>query len=358
MNSRQPRPSAAGRLRGGTLFPQKLARSGFSSYICGKGKRQRMASANDQFQKYVWIVNTVLRSSHGISFGEISRRWRVTNISGGEPMSRTSFNRYRDRVRDIFGVDIECRRSGADYLYYVENPEVLHSSTSQSWLLRSLTVGGALQEGADIKERILLESIPGGQEYMPVIIDAMKNNLLLAVEYRKFGSPEAQAFALEPYCLKVFRQRWYLVGHNVDYASDDIRVYALDRFASVKETDISFSWPDNFDASVFFENNFGVYVGGKEKAQKIVIRAYGSLVSFLRTLPLHHSQREVETHEAWSDFSYFLRPTYDFRQELLSQAEQLEVLEPADFRKQFQALLARAARRHRGEPFDWSEVIK
>ena len=318
----------------------------------------RMASANDLFQKYVWIVNTVLRSSYGITLEEISRRWKGTNLSGGERLSRTSFNRCRDRIRELFDVDIECRRSGATSVYYVENPEVLLSSTPQSWLLRSLTIGGALQQGSDIKERILLESIPGGQEYLPVIIDALKNCLLLRVEYKKFDSHDSQSFDLEPYCLKVFRQRWYLVGHNLGYELNDIRVYALDRFTKVSETDVSFSYPDNFDASVFFDNNFGVYVGGEERAQRIVIRAYHSLVNFLRTLPLHHSQQEIDTQEAWSDFSFFLRPTYDFRQELLSQAEQLEVLEPAEFREQFHALLEKASKRHAGEPVDLIKYFK
>ncbi|MBR5964490.1 MAG: WYL domain-containing protein [Bacteroidaceae bacterium] len=317
-----------------------------------------MSKANDLFQKYVWIVNTILRSSYGISFEDLARRWKGSEAGKGERLSRTSFNRYRESIEEMFDINIECRRDGAAYVYYVENPEALHSSSSQSWLLRSLTVGGALQQGSDIKERILLESIPGGQEYLPVIIEALKYNLLLQVEYRKFHSPESQFFELEPYCLKVFRQRWYLVGHNVGYEKNDIRVYALDRFAGVKETDTPFTLPDNFDASVFFENNFGVYVGGEEKAQKIVIRAYGSLVNFLRTLPLHHSQQEIDTQEAWADFSYFLRPTYDFRQELLSQAEQLEVLEPAEFREQFHDSLERACRRHAGEPVDLKKYFK
>ena len=43
---------------------------------------------------------------------------------------------------------------------------------------------------------------------------------------------------------------------------------------------------------------------------------------------MHHTQTEVETTPDYSIMEYTLRPTYDFRQELLSRINGIEVLSP------------------------------
>ena len=139
-------------------------------------------------------------------------------------------------------------------------------------MLRTLTVGNVLQASSGLKDRILLENMPSGQEHLQTVVDAMTNGHRLRVGYWKSYN-QMHRFLLSPYCLKVFRQRWYLVGQNPEYAEGDIRVYALDRLLELEEDGSSFVMPDTFSPQRYFENDFGVFTGGNAKVEDVVIRA-------------------------------------------------------------------------------------
>ena len=55
--------------------------------------------------------------------------------------------------------------------------------------------------------------------------------------------------------------------------------------------------------------------------------------------PLHRSQEEMETHEDFSVFSYFLTTDYDFKQDLLSFGEEIKVLEPKTLRREISQII-------------------
>lgn len=304
-----------------------------------------MQKAEDLFGRYIWFVNAMLQAgSEGITLRELNEKWSETPFSDGSPLSRTTFNRYRDVILETFGIITDCHRD--TYCYYISNPEILREAGVHTWMLRSLTVAGVLQSCVDLHDRIVLETMPSGQEFLQPIIDAMTHSHMVQMKYlRSFAL--IQTFTLMPYCLKVFKQRWYLVGRNTAYQHDDIRVYALDRILGLQETTKTFTMPPEFDPQTFFADDFGVYTGGDVEVENIVIRAYGRLPNYLRSLPLHHSQREIDTAPRHADFSLRLRPTYDFMQELLSQADELEILSPASLREAFARTLRKAARRNR-----------
>ena len=169
------------------------------------------------------------------------------------------------------------------------------------------------------------------KDYLQTIIKAIKNNHLLTVEYHKFDDPEGYTALIEPYCLKVFRQRWYLLGNNTTNERE-LQVYALDRITHLEETHKTFKMDPNFNATVFFNNYFGVFIGSDPI--KIVLRAYGKMIPLLRTLPKHHSQKEITTPKDYSDFEYYMAPTFDFKQEILKEGHELEVIEPEWLRKE------------------------
>ena len=123
-------------------------------------------------------------------------------------------------------------------------------------------------------------------------------------------------------------------------------VYALDRIVSLEEQDKTFVFPQNFNAEAFFKDCYGVIYGTNDKAQRIVLRAYPPYINYLRTLPLHASQKELESTEEYADFEYYLRPTFDFKQELLAQRDEVEVLEPAELRQEMGNTIKRMLKRY------------
>lgn len=110
------------------------------------------------FREYIWLVNTIYRAGK-ISLADINTRWMRTDMSDGLPLSRTTFNRHKDAIEDIFGIYIDCdRRDG--YRYYIGNEEVLREDTVQNWMLSTLTVNNLVSESMSLQHRIMLENIP------------------------------------------------------------------------------------------------------------------------------------------------------------------------------------------------------
>ena len=287
------------------------------------------------FRQYIWLTNIIYHSRDGISLKEINERWVKTELSEGIPMTRLTFNRYRKAIEEIFDINIECKRKG--YLYYIENDEILTNNSLKTWMIDSYAISNMLMESKSIKNRILLENIPSGRQHLSTIINAMKQGRKLLMEYQRFGKQEIRQSTIEPYAVKVFKQRWYLLAHNDKYETP--AVYALDRIVYLKELDETFIYPQDFVAEDFFKDCYGVISGTKDKPQKIVIRAYTPYVNYLETLPLHTSQKELKSTPEYTDYEYFLRPTFDFRQELLCQVDEVEVLEPEVFRQEIKGMI-------------------
>ena len=291
--------------------------------------------AAEIFKQYIWLTDTIRRAGR-ITLNEINKRWVKTDMSGGLPMSRSTFNRHREAVEEMFDLCIGCSVTGKNSSYYIENIELLKNNNLQHWMLDSLSISNMLMESTALKNRIVLENIPAGKQHLLTIIEAMKQSHKLLLTYQKFDQ-EAYSITVEPYAIKVFKQRWYLLAKN--YKRPEPTIYALDRVVDLQETTEKFDYPDDFDTELFFKDYFGVLCNTGEKAERIVIRAYPPLTNYLTTLPLHHSQKELARTSAYTDFEYFLHPTFDFRQELLAQGKDVEVIKPASLRKQMQEMM-------------------
>ena len=277
------------------------------------------------FKEYIWLVNTIYRAKR-ISLAEINDKWQRTEMSEGMPLSRTTFNRHKDAIDDIFGIYIDCdRRDG--YRYYIGNEEVLHENTVQNWMLSTLTVNNLISESMSIQNRIVLENIPSEGEHLEQVIHAMKEDKRITIRYKRYQSPEARTFLLSPYCIKLFRQRWYLLGQFDD---GGFAMFSFDRMEEVAITDETFKMDKDFDVSEFFGECYGVVIGDGSQPVRIVLRAFGMERFYLRDLPLHHTQKELQCNEKqdFADFELDVRPTTDFKGQLLSRGAWLKVLEP------------------------------
>ena len=288
----------------------------------------------DTFRQYIWLVDKVLHSKK-ISLNRIQKLWIDDDMNDRRPLSRTTFYRLRQAIEDMFGISIKCDISDSNQ-YYINNPEVLKDNSTQHWMFQTLTVNNVLIDSLAIKDRLVLEEIPEGILYLQTIIKAIKTNHILSIEYQKFDDPKGYTASIEPYCLKVFRQRWYLLGNNISNEKG-LQVYALDRVIHIDDTNLTFQIDPEFNASDFFRNYFGVIIG--EKPIRIIIRAYEKMIPLLRTLPKHLSQKEISTEEDYSDFEYFLAPTLDFKHDILKEGSDLQVLEPKSFRDEIISML-------------------
>ena len=275
------------------------------------------------FREYIWLVNTIYKARK-ISLSEINEKWIETDYSGGVEFSRTTFHRHKIAIEDMFGIYIECDRKNG-FKYYIGNEYVLQENSVQNWMLSTLSVSSLLAESMSLNERILLENIPSGGENLKMLIKAMKESKKISITYRRYGGHATRTFDLEPYCLKLFGQRWYLLGR---FADRGMATFSIDRMLEIKVSNEKFKFDEDFDAASYFSDCFGVMLDENSKPEKVVIRAYGFEPYYLRDLPLHHSQRVIQSTEEYSDFELRLKITSDFKTKLLSRGEWIEILEP------------------------------
>lgn len=276
-----------------------------------------------KFKEYIWLVNTIYRA-RTITLAEINEKWLQTEMSEGVPLSRTTFHRHRIAIEEIFGLYIDCDKKRGNK-YFIGNREVLEEDSVQNWMLSTMSVGNILSESHSLHNRILLENVPSGGEMLQQIIKAMKEYKKISITYRRYGGHATRTFELEPYCVKLFVQRWYLLGR---FADRGMAVFSLDRILEIKTSNEKFKFDEDFDAASYFSDCFGVMTDENSESEKVLIRAYGYEPYYLRDLPLHHSQREIHSAEEYSDFELRLKITSDFKSKLLSRGEWIEILEP------------------------------
>ncbi len=284
------------------------------------------------------MIETINRYGR-ISFAELNEQWKRREESHGAEFSRTTFNRHRDAILDMFGIIIECdRRDG--YRYYIENKDVLEEDSVQNWMFSTLSVSNMLDENVALHNRILLESIPSGDEKLQQVIKAMRENRNVMMTYRRYGSATAKSFSAAPYCVKLFRRRWYVLvkldrPRHGD-SDDSMAIYSLDRIEKIELQESKFDYEPGFDAAAFFDECFGVVVADGTKPERVVLRAYGLEQHYLRDLPIHHSQKEIRATDDYTDFELFIRPTTDFKAHLMSRGGWLLVVSPRRLAREVQ----------------------
>ncbi len=275
------------------------------------------------FRKYMWLVNTI-RQTGRISLSELNEQWQDSELSEGLPMSRATFNRNRQEILEIFGIDIDCDRSDGNR-YYIAGNEDFNCDSIQKWMLSALSVGSLLSQSLSLKDRILLESIPSANDTLQQILQAMRENVKIELEHEKYGCNEITYRVVEPYCIKLFEKRWYLLGRT----ENDLRIFSLDRIKSLSLTTDRFKIDRDFDAEKFCSNYFGAFVKTDIKPETVTIRAFGNERFYMRDLPLHPSQEMIAENADSMDFRLYLAPTVDFVNCLLGKGYRIKVLKPA-----------------------------
>ena len=291
--------------------------------------------------KYVWVIDTIYRKRK-ISFKELNEIWLDDEISRGEEIPKRTFDNWRYVIFDMFGINIANEKRG-QYRYYIENVENISKNGLRSWLFNTLCVSNVLANSQSIKDRILLEYVPSGQQYLQSIIEAMKDNRVLNITYHSYWKDEENSFDVQPYCVKLFRQRWYMVARSTYpyYYEQGPMVYALDRIVDLHQTEETFKMPKDWNAEEYFDGCFGAFADQNIELQTVKLKVTAGQANYIRDLPLHASQEEIECNEEYSIFTFNLRPTFDFQQEILMNGGDMEVLEPYWLRKEIAGKIKR-----------------
>lgn len=288
-------------------------------------------------KRYLWLIDTLKRSGE-MTFDEISAKWDKSSVNDNQSeLTKRTFYNHCQAIARHFGIDIECRRGRGLNLYYITNPEAIEENTLTKWALDSFSLGELLLGNASISDKILLEDIPSGREWLEPVLQALQQNRMVDITYENFFGIKFTGIVC-PLCVKLFKRRWYVLCLN---SNNRKRIFSLDRVKNLELTDKTFNYPQDFVPADYFYDVFGIVAGVERQVENIVIRTYAELPGYLRSLPIHHSQKELETKDEHTDFSLRLVPTFDFIQELLLHRDQLEVISPQSLREEVAEIVTR-----------------
>ena len=254
------------------------------------------------------------------------------DLSGGEEMLKRTFHKWKWNIFDTFGLSIDCEKV-APYRYYIANVDDIKSGSIENWLLSTLSVSNYLLESKSIKNRIILEDVPSGRVYLEQIIDAMKKNKFIHINYFNYKKGDTHDHYVMPLCVKS-----YSVNAGIWWGVIGLQATTSSSVSTASKTSVCrailLNIPEDFDPQEYFNGCIGVITGDGCGIEKVKLKASTAQANYLRDLPLHESQQETGQTDEYSIFELHVRPTFDFQQKLLCYGENLEVLEPLWLRKE------------------------
>lgn len=285
---------------------------------------------NRPVKRQLWLLNTLLRYKK-LSFKELQSKWKDSYLNDDDSeLSLRTFHGHKDAIEELFPVKIECDVADG-YSYYVVKTSPKEQDSMLEWMLNSFNIADIVGDAKNMHDRILLEEIPGGTEYLEDIISALKDNNELHLIYQSYKHPEPYDCHFQPYAMKVVRQRWYILGYLIE--SKGVRTIALDRIQSLETTKKKFTVPKDFSAKDYFMNSVGIWVNEEDKPQKVVIRSSPVMADYLRSLPLHWSQKEIETTDKYVDFEYHVCINHELVLSMLRMGKSVVIKEPTILKK-------------------------
>ena len=278
--------------------------------------------AKNSFSRYIWLIDLINRRGY-IKMAEINEAWlRCSLNEEHKDMPERTFFNHRDAISEIFGLDIEYDR---ELGYHIPISQ-MNDSGARSWLLQSLSINNVINESKSLRDKILFESVPSAIPFLGEIINIIRDGNAMNLTYQSYRNKEPYTFEAHPYCLKMFKQRWYLLAKTPKY--DYPTIYSLDRIVDVEELDIKAEIPKDFKADEYFSQFYGIVTGVDSSPEEVKLKVLAMRANYFRDLPLHHSQEEIKRTDEYSVFKYFITPTPDFVEEILSHGDAVVVMKP------------------------------
>lgn len=294
----------------------------------GKPKRQRSIN---QIRKYVWLIRELHENSKGLSYEELNDKWREISedFDDGSDLSKKTLHNWITAIKEVFNIYIE-NENKSPYRYHIDMDDIGNDEVA-TWMMDTISLGSMLH---GLRDRVLLTDKPTGHEQLETILTAMERNKTVKVKYSDIWKKETEIFDLEPYWVELSNQRWYVIGHRVGTGEGELSDFCIDRIDDVEEQPgKNFVLPKDKDGYTIephrhYAKNSGLETDDMTNV-KVLLYAEANQQNYIRTQPLHPSQREVEVGDDYIVFGYTLpKVTYDFVMKILSYTPYVIVKEP------------------------------
>ena len=279
-----------------------------------------------KIKKCLYLINLLERKG-AMTLKEINECYQYSSIYEGDNILPRTFLRYKDFIEVNFPCYIEYNARTGKYELHRHKALYGEDDSLFDYLLSAYHIEGMTELALKHREKIVLTDAPTGVENVQIILEAIDNKRGIECDYYSFNKKSIKQQKLIPYFLRTWENRWYLVAEPDNHHHGQ-SVFALERMDSIRLTEEKMLPSKNITAEEYFEGSFGVNHSDDQKPERILIKVYSTQVEYIKALPLHESQKEIEATDEWSIFEYRLVPCYNFYQQLLWHREKLEVLEP------------------------------
>lgn len=241
-------------------------------------------------------------------------------------ISKRTFLRDLDDIRSLYNIDIQYDFSRRKYYIDTEDqPEV------QNKILETFDLFNALNISERIADDIHFEKHESkGTENIHGVLHAIKNRLQISFTHKKYYSEIETNRILEPYALKEYKNRWYVLGKDLK----DLRIknFALDRISKFEIRKMKFNRPIDFNVNEYYEHCFGVIPRDDQEVSEIVLSFTPMQGKYIKSMPLHHSQEVLIDNDKELRIKLNMFITHDFIMELLSYSYTVKVVLPQSLR--------------------------
>jgi len=229
-------------------------------------------------------------------------------------------------ISDLFNLSIHNKKKG-DNRYYIESRPIMEVDEYNQKLLESFQVSNAMNTHPDFTDFIFFESRkPTGVENFYDLFFAIRNKRIVSFEHYNYKNKLMTSRKVHPLALKESKDRWYLIA--IDTKDKMLKSFGLDRINYLDVSEKQFREKYKYNFREHFKNAFGVMNLSEQNPEKIVMKCSRHQGEYIKSFPLHQSQKELKETPEEIYFEFFLHPTYDFMQEILSYGKEVQVLEP------------------------------
>jgi predicted DNA-binding transcriptional regulator YafY len=255
--------------------------------------------------------------------------------------SKRTLQRDIKEIRNVFGIDIEYSKSQKGYFISQSENENMNFQR----MMEAFDMFNSLNLAQDLTPFIHLEKRrPQGTDNLYGLLHAIKNRLQIKFTYQKFWEEELSQRLVEPYALKEFKNRWYIMAK--DSKDNNIKSFALDRLTNLEITNQTYQYPDNYSIEQSYRYCFGIISPNDEEPQDIILSFDPFQGKYIKTLPLHDTQQVLVDNDVEMKIKLKLCLTHDLVMELLSFGDNMKVIEPKSLADQIKQAHEKAYRQY------------
>lgn len=269
---------------------------------------------------------------------EINDYYQYSSLYDGVDIHPRTFLRYKDYIDETFPCYIEFNARTGKYELHRHSALYGEDDSLYDYLLSAYHIEGMTELALKHRDKIILTEAPTGVEHVQKILEAIDKKRGIECDYYSYNKKTVKQQVLIPYFLRTWENRWYLVAEPEKHPHMQA-VYALERLDNICLTKERMLPTDKITVEEYFDGSFGINHSDDQKPETIRIKVYDTQVEYVRALPIHESQREIETTDEWSIFEYRIIPCFNLYQQLLWHREKLEILEPMSVREEMKKII-------------------